>query len=167
MWCSFVNCAWCTMVGATNNANLPNSTKVKLVKVLNNFGVVHIVANTSQIPTPKSTKWHVPSFNSLVVNMSNELATTIAVAKAHYFYLSMFVNISCIPLSLENEKLKLFDPKVLVWPNSGSPHSVSSTCCWTWFFCNRHWFWMRIPLHYFRDAWRLYLKDHGGWIVRE
>jgi hypothetical protein len=45
--------------------------------------------------------------------MLNELATTIAVAKTHYFCLSMFVNISYIPSSLENEELKLFDPEVL------------------------------------------------------
>jgi hypothetical protein len=45
--------------------------------------------------------------------MSNELATTIAIAKAHYFCLSMFANISCIPLSLEDEELELFDLEVL------------------------------------------------------
>ncbi len=41
------------MVGAINNANLSNLAKVKLVKVLNNLGVVCIVVSTSQIPT----KW--------------------------------------------------------------------------------------------------------------
>jgi hypothetical protein len=45
--------------------------------------------------------------------MSNELAAITVAAKAHYFYLSMSTNISCIPLSLEDEGLKLFDLKVL------------------------------------------------------
>ncbi len=45
--------------------------------------------------------------------MSNELVATPAIAKAHYFSLSMFSNISCIPLSLEDEELELFDLEVL------------------------------------------------------
>jgi hypothetical protein len=45
--------------------------------------------------------------------MSNELVVTIAIAKTHYFCLFMFVNISCIPSSLEDEDLKLFDSEVL------------------------------------------------------
>jgi hypothetical protein len=42
--------------------------------------------------------------------MLDELAATII--KAHYICLSMFANISCIPSSLEDEKLKLFDSKI-------------------------------------------------------
>jgi hypothetical protein len=45
--------------------------------------------------------------------MSDELATTIASVKAHYFCLSMSTNISCIPSSLEDEELELFDLEVL------------------------------------------------------
>jgi hypothetical protein len=45
--------------------------------------------------------------------MSHELAATTVVAKTHYFYISMFVNISYIPLSFEDEKLKLFETEVL------------------------------------------------------
>jgi len=52
-------------------------------------------------------------FNSLAFNMLDELATTIAIAKAHYLYLSMFRNISYIPSSLDDEKLELFDLEVL------------------------------------------------------
>ncbi len=82
---------------------------MNLDKILNNLGVVHIAANTSWTPTPKSIKWHVPSSNSLELNMLNELASTSTTAKAHYFYLSKFANISCIPSSLEDEELELFD----------------------------------------------------------
>ncbi len=59
------------------------------------------------------TEWPVPSSNSLALNMSDELATTIAIVKAHYFCLSMSTNISCIPSSLEDEELELFDLEVL------------------------------------------------------
>jgi len=45
--------------------------------------------------------------------MLDELATTIAITKAHYLYLSMFTNISYIPSSLEDEKLEPFDLEVL------------------------------------------------------
>jgi hypothetical protein len=45
--------------------------------------------------------------------MSNELATIIVAAKTHCFLLSMYANISCIPLSLHDEKLELFDLKIL------------------------------------------------------
>jgi hypothetical protein len=55
----------------------------------------------------------VPSSNSLALNMSNELVATTIATKAHCFCLSTFVNISYIPLSLEDEELKLFDTQVL------------------------------------------------------
>jgi hypothetical protein len=45
--------------------------------------------------------------------MLDELATTTTTAKAHYLCLSMFANISLIPSSLEDEKLKLFDSEIL------------------------------------------------------
>jgi hypothetical protein len=45
--------------------------------------------------------------------MLDELATTTIVAKTHCFYLSIFVNISCIPSSFEDEELELFDLEVL------------------------------------------------------
>jgi len=45
--------------------------------------------------------------------MSNELVATTVAVKAHCFCLSMPTNISYIPLSLEDEELKLFDLKVL------------------------------------------------------
>jgi hypothetical protein len=38
---------WIEIVGTIRDANSSNSTKVKLVKVLNKFGVAHIVLNTS------------------------------------------------------------------------------------------------------------------------
>jgi hypothetical protein len=58
---------WIEIVGTTKDANSSNSTKVKLVKVLNKFGVAHIVVNTSQTsivgsidcPTPSSISWDV------------------------------------------------------------------------------------------------------------
>jgi hypothetical protein len=45
--------------------------------------------------------------------MSNELATTTAVAKARCLCLSMFANISYIPSSFEDEELELFELEVL------------------------------------------------------
>ncbi len=39
------------IIGATKSSNFSN---VKLVSVLNNFGIDCIVMNTSQIPTPRS-----------------------------------------------------------------------------------------------------------------
>ncbi len=54
-----------------------------------------------------------PSFNSLTLNMSYELVVTTIAAKTHCLYLSMSVNIFCIPLSFEDEELELFDPKIL------------------------------------------------------
>jgi len=39
------------IVGTTKDANLSNSSIVKLVKVLNMVGVAHIVIGTSQTPT--------------------------------------------------------------------------------------------------------------------
>ncbi len=113
MWCLLIDRGWHTMMGATNNTNLSNLAKLKLVKVLNNLGVVCIVANTFQTPTLESIEWPVPFSNSLVLSMLDELVTTIAIAKAHYFCLSMSTNISCIPSSLENEELELFDLEIL------------------------------------------------------
>jgi hypothetical protein len=45
--------------------------------------------------------------------MSDELASTIIVTKAHYLFLSMFANISYIPLSFKDEKLEVFELEVL------------------------------------------------------
>jgi hypothetical protein len=45
--------------------------------------------------------------------MLDELATTIVTTKAHCLCLSMFVNISYNPSSLEDEELKLFDLEFL------------------------------------------------------
>jgi hypothetical protein len=50
------------IIGATKSSNFGN---VKLVSVLNNFGIDCIVINTSQIPTPRSIDWPTPSSNSL------------------------------------------------------------------------------------------------------
>jgi hypothetical protein len=44
---SLINYEWVEIVETIIDANSPNSTKVKLVKVLNKFGVTHIVVNTS------------------------------------------------------------------------------------------------------------------------
>jgi hypothetical protein len=101
------------VVGAINNANLSNSAKAKLVKVLNNLGVVHIIASTSQTPTLESTNCPMHFFNSLALNMLDESVATTTTVNTHYLYLSMFANISFIPLSLEDEKLKLFDLEIL------------------------------------------------------
>ncbi len=90
-----------------------NLAKVKLVKVLNNLDVVHIVASTSWTFTFESIEWPMFSFNSLALNMSDELTTTIVATKAHYLCLSMSINISYNPLSIEDEKLKLFDLEFL------------------------------------------------------
>ncbi len=59
--------------GTSSVANSSNFVNLKLIMVLNNLGVGGIVANTSQIPMPRSTNWLVLSFNSLALNMSNEL----------------------------------------------------------------------------------------------
>jgi len=45
--------------------------------------------------------------------MLDELAATTIVVKAHCLYLSTSANIFCIPSSLENEKLELFDSKIM------------------------------------------------------
>ncbi len=58
---------WVEIVETTREGNSSNSTKVKLVKVLNKFGVAHIVLNTSptqtigsmDCPTPSSISWDV------------------------------------------------------------------------------------------------------------
>ncbi len=100
------------MVGATNNTNSSNLAKVKLVEVLNNLGVACIVANTFWTPTPKSIEWPSPSFNSLALNMSDELVTTTTTTKAQCYCLYMFVNISCIPSLIEDEELKLSDQEI-------------------------------------------------------
>ncbi len=111
MWCSLVDHAWCTMVCPINNTS--NSAKMKKIKILNNPNVVCIVVSTSQTPALESNEWYEPSFNSLALNMLDELAT-IAYAKTHCLCLSMFTNISCIILSsLEDEELKLIDSEIL------------------------------------------------------
>jgi len=51
---------WVEIVGTTTNVNSSNSTKVKLVKVLNKFGVAHMY-NTSRTPTLGSTDYPTPS----------------------------------------------------------------------------------------------------------
>jgi len=81
-----------------NNINSWNLAKVKLVKILKNLYVVHIVINTFQTPAPKSIEWPKPFSDSLPLNMLDEFVTTIAIAKAHYLCLSMFANISYITL---------------------------------------------------------------------
>jgi hypothetical protein len=48
---SHVDHAWVMIMGTTKDANLSNSSKVKLVKVLNMVGVACIVFGTSQTPT--------------------------------------------------------------------------------------------------------------------
>jgi hypothetical protein len=45
--------------------------------------------------------------------MLDELATTTIVVKAHCIGLSTSTNIFCIPSSLENEELELFDSKII------------------------------------------------------
>jgi len=62
MWCSPLDHAWHTMMGATNDNNSSNLTKLKLVKVLNNPSVICIIASTSWIPTPKSIEWLAPCY---------------------------------------------------------------------------------------------------------
>ncbi len=54
---SHVDRAWVMIVGTTKDANLSNSSIVKLVKVLNMVGVAHIVIGTSQTPTLGFTNW--------------------------------------------------------------------------------------------------------------
>ncbi len=85
-----------------------------LVKVLNKLGVACIVLNTSQTPTLESIEWPTPSFNSLALNMLDELTTT-TIAKAHCFYLSTFANISYIPLTFGDEELELFPIELEPW----------------------------------------------------
>jgi hypothetical protein len=45
--------------------------------------------------------------------MLDELATTTIVVKAHCIGLSTSTNIFCIPSSLENEPMELFDSKII------------------------------------------------------
>jgi hypothetical protein len=54
---------WVEIVGTTKDPKSSNSTKVKLVKVLNKFGVTHIVVNTSQTSTVGSTNCPPPLLN--------------------------------------------------------------------------------------------------------
>jgi len=126
MWCSHVDCAWRTMVGSINNVNLSNLAKVKLIKVLNNLGVACIATKISQTPTLEFIEWPAPSFNSLTLNMSDELTTTTT-TKAHCFCLFMFANIFDIPSSFEDEELELFESK--------STRTISyrnKTMVWKW-----------------------------------
>ncbi len=85
-------------MGTTNVANSLNSSNVKLVKVLNNPRVAHIVASTYWTPMPRSIDWPTPSFNTLAFNMSDELMTTTAQAKTHCCCLSMSTN-NCSKMS--------------------------------------------------------------------
>ncbi len=102
-----IYCAWFTMVGITSVVNLSNSTNVSLVNILSNLGIAHIIMSTSLTATLGSTHWLAPLFNSLALNIWNELATTSTHAKAHCLYLSMFTNnCSNISLSLEEKELK-------------------------------------------------------------
>jgi hypothetical protein len=65
MTSSHVDHEWVEIILTTRNANLSNFAKVKLVKVLNKFGVAHTVLNTSwtptigfiDCPTPSSISW--------------------------------------------------------------------------------------------------------------
>ncbi len=59
------------IVGTTKDANLSNSSIVKLVKVLNMVGVAHIVIGTSQTPTLGFTNWLV--FSSISCERKNSL----------------------------------------------------------------------------------------------
>jgi hypothetical protein len=45
--------------------------------------------------------------------MLDELVATITTTKTHYLHLSKFANISCIPLSLKDEELELFEMQIL------------------------------------------------------
>ncbi len=67
---------WIEIVGTIRDANSSNSTKVKLVKVLNKFGVAHIVLNTSRTPTVGSMDCPTPSSISWDVRFSSELQGT-------------------------------------------------------------------------------------------
>ncbi len=108
--------AWFTMVNTTSVVNLSNFTNVKLVNILNNLGIAHIIMSTSRTPTPRSTHWPTPSFNSLTLNIWNELATTSTHAKTHCLCLSMFTNnCSTISLSFEEEELKPPPIKLKPW----------------------------------------------------
>ncbi len=102
-----IYCALFIVVGTTSAVNLSNSTNVKLVNILSNLGIAHIIMSTSWTPTLGSTHWPAPLFNSLALNTWNELAATSTHAKAHCLCLSMFTN-NCfnISLSLEKEELK-------------------------------------------------------------
>jgi hypothetical protein len=53
--------AWALMVENIQEANLSNSSNVKLVKVLNNVSVVHIVPKTFKTPIIEFTYWASPS----------------------------------------------------------------------------------------------------------
>jgi hypothetical protein len=48
---SLVDHAWVGIMGTDRYVNSSNSTKVKLVKVMNRCGVAHIVIETFQTPT--------------------------------------------------------------------------------------------------------------------
>jgi len=57
--------------------SLSNLAKMKLIKVLNNLGVAHIIVNISLIPTLESIDSPASSYNSLTLKRSNELIVTI------------------------------------------------------------------------------------------
>lgn len=111
-----IYCAWFTMVGTTSAVNLSNSTNVKLVNILSNLGIAHIIMNTSWTPTLGSTHWPAPLFNSLALNIWNELVTTSICAKARCLCLSMFINnCSNISLSFHGKKLKPLPIELKPW----------------------------------------------------
>ncbi len=70
-----IYCAWFTMAGNTSVVNLSNSTNVKLVNILSNLGIAHIIMSTSWTRTLGSTHRPAPLFNSLALNIWNELVT--------------------------------------------------------------------------------------------
>ncbi len=80
-----MNCAWCTLVGIKCNTNLSNSTKVKLVKILNNLDIAHIIMSTSRTPMLQNTNWPMPYFNSLALNMWDEFGNTNCSCKNKLF----------------------------------------------------------------------------------
>jgi hypothetical protein len=57
--------------------NSSNFVKMKLIKILNNLGVAHIILNISLIPTLESIDSPTSSYNSLTLKKSNELIITI------------------------------------------------------------------------------------------
>ncbi len=84
MWMLLVAFAWVWMVGTIDAHNLSNFHKLKFIKILNKFGVVHIMANTSQTYTSQSTDCPTFSSNSFVLKSSNLLALATYVTNINW-----------------------------------------------------------------------------------